>query len=239
MRNWNTKSGFRINRVLSGRSNAYMIEYGNIHVLVDTGKKAAFKTLSKNIESLNQSVGDLKFVLLTHTHFDHCQSARKIKEISNCSIITSKDAAESIKKGYTKLPDGVFPVTKLIAGLGNLIGERKFGFEPFQADIFVENEFNLPKSDSKLKIIATPGHSPDSISIIVDNDIAIVGDAMFGVFKNSVFPPYADDTVKMIESWGKLLNSECTIFLPGHGRAIKRNLLEKEYSKYKLKYKIA
>lgn len=64
----------------------------------------------------------------------------------------------------------------------------------------------------------------------MDNEIAIVGDAMFGVFNNSVSPPYADDTEKMIESWGKLLNSGCNIFLPGHGKAIKRSLLEKEFT---------
>jgi glyoxylase-like metal-dependent hydrolase (beta-lactamase superfamily II) len=60
---------------------------------------------------------------------------------------------------------------------------------------------------------------------------------MFGVFKNSIFPPYSDDAVKMIESWGKLINSGCSIFLPGHGKEIKRSLLEKEYSEYSRKYK--
>jgi len=175
MKTWKTKNGFEIIRVLSGRSNAYLISYNNIFILADTGKKAALKTLSKNIELLNISVGDLNFLLLTHTHFDHCQSAKRIKQISNCSIITSLVAEDFIKKGYTKLPDGTIQATKLIAGLGNLIGEIKFGYEPFQADIFVEKEYDLNISDKNLKIIATPGHSPDSISIIVDNEIAIVG----------------------------------------------------------------
>ncbi len=239
MNTWNTKNGFEITRVLSGRSNSYMVLYDNIYILVDTGKDSGFKTLTKNIESLNTRIDDITYLILTHTHFDHCQSANKIKETSNCCIIVSKVAEEFIKKGYTKLSDGAFPVTKLIAGLGNLIGKRKFGYEPFKADILVENEYDITISESKLKIIATSGHSPDSISIIVDNEIAIVGDAMFGVFNNSIFPPYSDNVAQMIESWGKLLNSGCSIFLPGHGKEIKRSLLEKEYSKYKLKYKIA
>jgi hydroxyacylglutathione hydrolase len=232
MSNWKTKNGFRVIRILSGRSNAYLMVYDNNVILVDTGKKAAFKTLSRNIESLKLSIIDISTLILTHTHFDHCQSAKKIKEISNCRIITSRIAEDFIKNGYTKLPDGTLPVTKLISRLGNFIGEKKFGYEPFHSDILVEDVYNLSISDSILKIIATPGHSPDSISIIVDNEIAIVGDAMFGVLKNSIFPPYSDDIEKMIESWGKLLSNECSVFLPGHGRAINRNLLEKEYSKY-------
>jgi hypothetical protein len=41
----------------------------------------------------------------------------------------------------------------------------------------------------------------------------------------------------MLESWGKLLNTDCKVFLPGHGKEIERSLLEKEYSRNALKYK--
>ena len=67
--------------------------------------------------------------------------------------------------------------------------------------------------------------------MIVDNEIAIVGDAMLRFFKNSVFPPFADDIKEMIKSWGKLLKTECNLFLPGHGKEIKRELLQREYNK--------
>jgi glyoxylase-like metal-dependent hydrolase (beta-lactamase superfamily II) len=59
---------------------------------------------------------------------------------------------------------------------------------------------------------------------------------MFGVFKNSIFPPYADNTGKMIKSWNRLLNTDCSIFLPGHGNEIKRELLKKQYDKYARKH---
>jgi glyoxylase-like metal-dependent hydrolase (beta-lactamase superfamily II) len=75
-------------------------------------------------------------------------------------------------------------------------------------------------------------HSEDSISFLVDNEIAIVGDVMFGVIKNSIFPPFADKTDKMIKSWNRLLITDCIIFLPGHGNEIKRELLKKQYDKY-------
>ena len=84
----------------------------------------------------------------------------------------------------------------------------------------------------KIKMIKTEGHSSGSISVIVDNEIAIVGDAIFGVFKNSVFPPYADNPIEMIKSWRMLLDTDCDTFLPGHGKEVKRELIQKEYYKY-------
>jgi glyoxylase-like metal-dependent hydrolase (beta-lactamase superfamily II) len=188
MNEWKTKYGHKIIRVLSGRSNAYLILNGNTAILVDTGKKTAFRKLSENMETIDVAIETISYLILTHTHFDHCQSAKRIAEKSGCRIIV-------VKGDF--YPDGMNDI---------------------------------------IKIIETPGHSVDSISILVDNEVAIVGDAMFGIFKKSIFPPYADDTAKMIESWGKLLHTDCQIFLPGHGRAIKRILLQKEYDKYARKH---
>lgn len=235
MKSWTTKNGVKIIRVLSGRSNAYLILKDDKIILADTGKKSSFNTLSKNIAFLNLTIKDITLMILTHTHFDHCQSAKKITEISDCQVIVSSAAADSIKNGYTKLPSGTFLTTKLIARLGRLIGKNKFGYEPFQPDIWVNGSYDLNIGSGVIRITETPGHSADSISLIVDNEIAIVGDAMVGIFKNSVFPPYADDISQMINSWGKLLQTDCQTFLPGHGRQIKRDLLQKEYAKYTLK----
>lgn len=91
-------------------------------------------------------------------------------------------------------------------------------------------------NDYDLSILETPGHSQDSISIIVNKEIAIVGDVMFGIFRNSVFPPFADRIETMIGSWGKLLNTDCELFLPGHGREIRRSLLQIEFDKHARKH---
>ena len=231
MNEWNTKNS-KIFRVLSGRSNAYMILNGNSIILVDTGKKSAFGRLKRKLDTLNVPVEKISTLILTHTHFDHCQSAKKIQDKSACRIIVSGAAADYIQKGYTRLPNGTFPITKLISKFGNLVGEYRFGYKPFRPDILINGDFDLNDGKDGIKIIESAGHSDDSVSIIVENEIAIVGDLMFGIFRNSTFPPYADNISEMIESWGKLLNTDCNIFLPGHGREIKRNLLEKEFTKY-------
>lgn len=235
MKKWITKNNCKIYQVLSGRSNAYLILTDDRVILIDTGKKTAFKKLQNNISKLNISIKDITHLILTHTHFDHCQSAKRIKEISNCRIIISRESEESVKGGYYQIPKGTLFFTKMIARLGQNIGIRKFGFEPFEPDILFDSEYQLINKICSVRIIETAGHSNDSISIIADEEIAIVGDAMFGVFPYSVFTPYADDASKMVGNWGKLLNTDCRIFLPGHGREVKKELLQKEFEKYSKK----
>lgn len=232
---WKTKNGYKIIQILSGRSNAYLLLKDKLMILIDTGKESAYLKLSKKIDLLGLSLDKITHLILTHTHFDHCQSARKIKDNSSCRIIVAGKAVNSIDNGYSELPKGTTYITKQISRLGKLIGKKRFGYQPFEPDILIRGDYDLDCSSNLINIIETSGHSDDSISILVDNEIAIVGDVMFGVFKNSIFPPYADNIFKMIKSWNRLLNTKCDVFLPGHGNEIKRELLKDQIDKYSQK----
>ena len=113
-----------------------------------------------------------------------------------------------------------------------------FGYPAFDSDILLGEDQDLLLEEAGIRVMGSPGHSEDSVSILVDDEIALAGDALFGVFRNSVFPPFADDIVLMIRSWQKLLSTPCSVFLPGHGRPVSRALLESEYNKYAMKYGI-
>jgi len=228
MRNWKLKNGYTIFQVLILRSNCFLISCPNGNILVDTGIKGSRTRLMKNIKSLNLPNSKIDFLILTHSHFDHCRNARYLQENENCKIIMSENEAEYARTGYTTLPEGTIQLTKLVSVLGNIIGEKGFGFDVFNPDILVKENLSLSESGFDIEIIATPGHSIGSLSVIVNNEIAIVGDTMFGVFKNSIFPPFADNTRELIASWKKLFNTGCYLFLPGHGTAIKRELVKSE-----------
>jgi len=64
----------------------------------------------------------------------------------------------------------------------------------------------------------------------VDDEIALVGDTLFGVLPRSVWPPFADDPARMVQSWGQLLETPCRLFLPGHGREIGRERLGRNFA---------
>jgi len=106
-----------------------------------------------------------------------------------------------------------------------------FRYEPCKPDITVDSHYELTEFGKKLYLLHSPGHTIGSMSLIVDDEIAFVGDAMFGLLKWSVFPPYAEDVEMMIKSWGKLLETNCSEYIPSHGTANSRLLVKKDYNK--------
>lgn len=234
MKTWKTSHDHKVFQVLSGRSNAYLLRAGQYNILVDTGKKNAYKKLQQNIKSLLPDHQHIHFLILTHTHFDHCQNAATIKDKHQCNIIMSEHEAIFAKNGYTPLPNGTFLITRPISSLGKRLGKNRYGYEPFTPDILVNDAYDFNESGLNIKIITTRGHSLGSLSIIIDNEIAIVGDTLFGIFRNSVFPPYADKKNELSDSWKALLNTNSELFLPGHGKEISKKLLLNEYHKFVL-----
>lgn len=235
MKSWSTGNGYSIYRVLAGRSNSYLVRYDNTNLLIDTGKASSYGRLRTNIDSLKIPVTQIDYLVLTHTHFDHCQNAARIKDVEHCTVIIGEKEKEFTEKGYTPVPGGTFLITKIISNTGQLLAKRKLGFRPFVADRMVPDKPAEVIADLNIKLINTPGHSPGSISVIIDNEIAIAGDSIFGIFPGSVFPPFADNPGEMIRSWRILLDSGCKIFLPGHGKEVSRELLYKNYKKYSIK----
>lgn len=231
MKHWQTKQGTLIFQVLSGRSNSFLVSTENINILIDTGKTTEYEKLSNNLDLIIPDTQKLDYLILTHTHFDHCQNAKDIKQYTKCKIIVHPNEEEYITMGYTPLPEGTMLFTRLLQSIGTRLGKRRFRYHPFSSDISIHDNFRFESQRSDISIIYTKGHSAGSISVIIDNEIAIVGDTLFGIFKNSVFPPYADNVSSLLKSWGKLLNTNCYTFLPGHGREIHRGLLQNEYKR--------
>jgi len=233
MKNWILNNGYRIDQLLSGRSNSYLISSENGNVLVDTGRKNKRSILLKNLKKLHAE--KINWLILTHTHFDHCENAGFFQKNFNCRVVVSEKGLSNVKRGYSPLPRGTNPFSKFISSIGNHFLTGLFHFERFEPDHTYDEFFSFSIPGIDIELMATPGHSDDSISIIVNNEIALVGDAMFGVFKSSIFPPFADNPAEMVESWGKLLETECHTFLPGHGAEIKKELVNREQIKYSRK----
>ena len=220
MKNWTTKNGYKIYQVLSLRSNAFLIEAGEYKILIDTGRKTAYKKLLKNLSILDCT--GIDYLILTHTHYDHCQNAFSLKELFNCKIVASMFESDFAMTGYTPVPKGTIAPARIISALGRILGDKIAGYHPFNVDIIVGEHLDLKDKGLNINVIHTPGHSPGSLSIIIEKEIAIVGDTLFGVLTDSIFPPFADDIPLMKKSWKILLDSGCNLFLPGHGREIRR-----------------
>lgn len=226
MKTWVTKSGYSIHRILGGRGNAYAVANGEHLLLIDTGRKFRWRALRRGIDAL-RSQGAPAALILTHTHFDHAENAARLKQAYGARIIAHASEQAYLRAGDSPLPRGSIPPTRwLIQYLGRL-AQPIFRYAGVAADIAVDARYDLRSFGAYL--LHTPGHTRGSLSLIVDDEIAVVGDTLFGVIPGRVFPPFADDVPELLRSWERLLETPCRLFLPGHGGAIKRTLLEKAW----------
>jgi len=228
MKKWTTKSGYQIIQILSGRSNVFLLTNGKINFLIDTSAGRLWNKLQKQLEKAG--ISKIDYLILTHAHFDHAANANKIKAKYGALVIVQKNEADYLAKGENVIPQGTTLLTRLLVSLAGRLFFEQVRYEPCQYDMLVGNILDLNDMGINACIMHTPGHTSGSVSVIIEDEIALVGDTMFGVFRGSVFPPYAENVAMMIQSWGKLLRTGCRLFIPSHGTANSRSLVEKEYS---------
>lgn len=229
MKTWETKNGYAIFRVLAGRSNVFLISNNGKNILVDTSPGRCWKKLDRRLRQLH--VARLDALVLTHAHFDHAGNAARLQDMYEARVIAHIAEGPCLARGENSAVGGTHALTRLIiASLGRRFVQRA-RYKPCRPDIQVDPSFDLREFGFKALALHTPGHTAGSLSVIVDDEIAIVGDAMFGVFPRSVFPPYAMDAGETVRSWGKLLATKCRLFLPAHGTANPRRLVEMDFNK--------
>jgi hydroxyacylglutathione hydrolase len=231
MKTWSTSGKNNIIRVLSGRSNVFLLTNGNTNVLVDTSPGFMWGTLQQRLSKLG--IDQIDLLILTHSHFDHAANAARIQKKYRARVIIHESEARYLATGDNILPMGTNNFAKLIVKTFSDKFRSFARYQPCNADVTVASEFSLSGYGFNAILMHTPGHTAGSMSLIIDNEIALVGDTLFGVFPRTVFPPFASDSDQLMTSWEKLLNTTCILFLPSHGTANSRSLLEKEYKRKK------
>lgn len=231
MKVWNAKNSM-VYQVLKGRSNSFLVQNNENYFLVDTGRA---KSWNKLTEKIDQILGGekLSYLILTHSHFDHVENAAKLKEKYGLKILIHENEAKFLENGHNIIPNGTNIATEFLVDKIGKKFQSRYDYKPVPPDILLTDKYDLNKLGFSALIIHTPGHTNGSVSVVVEESIALVGDALFGVFKNSVYPPFANNPKVMVQSWEKLLKTGCSTFLPGHGNEVDRNLLVKQYKKHR------
>ncbi|PLX19732.1 MAG: Zn-dependent hydrolase [Marinilabiliales bacterium] len=226
---WKTSKNSSIQLIKVGITNCYLIKYDETTILVDTGQKRKSNILESRL-SASLKGKRLDYIILTHTHYDHAENANALKELYSPELIVHESEVEFLRQGFTELPRGTNLITDLISRSGNKYARWIGEYEPVKENMEVSDNFKFDNSKN-IKIIHTPGHTIGSISILIDDEIALVGDTLFGIIPNKVLPPFADHMKDLYDSWKKLLETPCEKYLPAHGRLITRELLEEKFKK--------
>lgn len=220
-------NNLEIHGLLSLRVNSYLIGSKNAYILIDTGYRGSKSTILRSLKKLNICPEEIKYIVLTHTHFDHSFNTAYFKKLTGAKVIVHRSEADCLLKGRTKIPAGTNLYSKFTSFLGNKIFTIIKRIPACEPEIIIDEKMQFDLNNLKITAFSCPGHSSGSICMTVNDEIAFVGDTLFGVFKNSIFPPFADDTKEMLKSWNKLAKTGCRIFYPGHGNEITLEMLSK------------
>lgn len=179
--------------------NCYFVEdteSGNIAV-IDPGDS------SNAIESyVSENAENIKYILLTHGHFDHIGYANKLKELTDAQIAISKTEVPL-------LSDSSLNLSLMFYGRS---------LPAISADILLDNNSTVMLGNTEIKYISTPGHTAGSGCFIIDDSI-FTGDTLMRLSMGRT--DFPTSSIKdMISSLNKLkgLDSSYRIY-PGHDSA--------------------
>lgn len=211
---------FGIKRVVFANVSGYLVYTDRSAMLVDTGHKGMSDRVIKALEDIGHSPETLSHIVLTHTHYDHAGGAAELKQLSGAKILVHESEAGNLRNGRTTIPDGTRWKGKFIAWTGRYFAKKVMQLSPAEPDILVNEKMDLKEFGFPAYILHTPGHTSGSLSIILENGAAIVGDNMLGISGKEHYPPFADDKTGVLDSWQKLIDTGSKVFYPGHGRKI-------------------
>jgi len=207
----------KILRHKSGNSNMYFIRQAIGWIVVDAGRKSKQKQLIRFIKMHDIHPCDIKFVFVTHVHYDHVGNLHWLRKWTKAQIIVHKNAVENLEMGWMDdLKAGKF-WAKILLKINDIFSKR-IRFNGVTPDLIIKHDRDLFEYGFNAKIIHTPGHTQGSISLIIDNRYAFVGDLCFNLrFSKTLIPPIYQDYQQLYVSWNKLNRTGVTEFYPGHG----------------------
>lgn len=121
-------------------------------VLIDTGPADAAPHVLANIRALGFDPRQVKWVLMSHEHFDHVGGMAEILRATGAKLVTGSDAAEVMRSGMPAADDPQH----------GWLAERPM--EPAAVSRVLRDRQSLRLGDTGFTIYANPTHSPGSTS---------------------------------------------------------------------------
>jgi glyoxylase-like metal-dependent hydrolase (beta-lactamase superfamily II) len=233
----------------------YLVKAPSKYILIDMGYLEDWELFCERLSAVKVSLSEISHIILTHHHDDHCGLLNKIiRENPDIQVVMSYLAKELLLTGENDRTQGGgiinWRVKQLLSlkqaylsvFLKKVIDKKKnLTFPPYHVrpnDILVKGETQLRSIGINLdgRIVATPGHTIDGISVFFDDGDCVVGDAaanflQFAGTKYCVI--FVSDLDEYYQSWRIILSEHARMIFPGHGKPFPVEELNKNMGKNK------
>jgi glyoxylase-like metal-dependent hydrolase (beta-lactamase superfamily II) len=221
-----------------GPVNVYLIAEDPV-TLIDTGPKTpeALEALREGLRRARFRVLDLKRIVLTHAHEDHCGLAKRLRDEAKDAEVLVHGWETGHRKGRLEYEEHRALLVR--AGVpGEEIESMRRMYEGVRryADALEDEEHGelsdgseLEFESGALRVVHTPGHTPGSCSFLREADRTVIaGDCVLKrVTPNPVLSPDPVDPSRRFPSLAEYLVSLARLrsFAPtlvhgGHGEAV-------------------
>jgi ribonuclease/clavin/mitogillin len=177
-------------------TNYWVISAGRSRLLVDLGWPGSMGTMRANLQRAGIPLNEIKYGLATHYHIDHAGLAQELKSAGvPLLVIDLQVPAIPLLKRHVKPQDHF-------------------------TDIMMEGNVTIPIAESRAflrrigiegEIIHTPGHSDDSVSLLLDDGSVFTGDLTHPMM-------IGDENAAVVRaSWRLLMDRGARHVYAGHG----------------------
>jgi len=177
-------------------TNYWVISAGTSRLLVDLGYPGTMGTLRANLARMDVPLREIRYGLATHYHFDHAGLAQELK-LAGVPLLVLEAQVAFIggMKVYIKPSDHFVDIT----------------LHDNVTISFAESRSLLAKIGLAGEIVPTPGHSDDSVSLLLDDGSAFTGDLTSPELVTE------ETAVTVAASWRMLRERGARQIYPGHG----------------------
>lgn len=178
-------------------TNYWVVSAGTSRLLVDLGYPGTMGMMRANLQRMDVPLGEIRYGLATHYHIDHAGAAQELKQAGvPLLVLETQTAAIQRMKTWIKPQDDYVAITlhdNVVIALAESRG--------LLAQIGLAGE-----------ILPTPGHSDDSVSLLLDGGFAFTGDLTHPALIGE------DEAGRVAqESWRLLQERGARRVYPGHG----------------------
>jgi len=177
-------------------TNYWVISAGRSRLLVDLGYPGTMGTLRARLKKMDIPLQEIRYAIATHYHIDHAGLAQELKLMGvHLIVLETQVAAIPQMKLFTKPRDHYM-------------------------EISLEGNLTIPASESRTvlaqlglqgEILPTPGHSDDSVSLLLDDGSVFTGDL------TPVENAWGEQGELVKASWHLLIEHGAKRVYPGHG----------------------
>jgi len=178
----------------------YLVNFAGQAALIDAGCGGNQGRLLANIRATGVTLEQIRYLLLTHCHFDHTGGARALQERLGCPIVAHALDAEFLEAGDDETTAASWYDAHL---------------KPFSVDRkLTAARTDLPLGDRMITALHIPGHSPGSVAYLTVSEEKTV------VFAQDVHgplhPALRSSFEDYVHSLRELLDLQADILCEGH-----------------------